>query len=289
KRLNTRRTVRMDDWVQQSDISARLVEFDPAYLHGLAQTALSSARAGRTAMARGGSSSSMMAAGPLVHVDALDALDAIDAIDTAASLPSLCSHAGTDTDTDTDATPTATSISTGLASHLAGVALLEERSGILTVPPAPACPPIYECAFWFLGCGALFAARHEWETHCLSHFRGQEPPRSVQCPLCAWSAARDDGAHAWHLRMQHLADAHTMRGQTLRTSRPDFRLFQHLWQKRLIDDHDLKELQGGNHNLTRLPGNYVETNVRPGARRRDRASQRTQHVAANRQPAPRRA
>lgn len=194
-----------------------------------------------------------------------------------------------DTDTEATATATDTSVSTGLASHFSGVPLLEDRNGVLHVPPRPARLPVFECAFWFLGCAAIFPDRDDWETHCRAHFRGEEPPRHVQCPLCDWSAACDDGSQAWDLRMHHLAHHHTMLGQTLHTSRPDFHLFHHLWQKRLIDDHDLKELRGGNHNLTTPPANFVETNARQGPRRRDRRSHATQHVAAARQPALRRA
>lgn len=189
--------------------------------------------------------------------------------------------------TNTEATPTETSISTGLASHFSGVPLLEDNNGVLEQPRAQMRAPVYECAFWFLSCGCIFADKEEWETHCLSHFRGEEPPRSVQCPLCEWATTCNDGWTSWELRMQHLAYEHNMLGQTLRTSRPDFMLFQHLWQKRLIDDQDLKELKGGNHNLSRPPGNFVETNSRGGRRDRDGRRHRSQHVSAARQAGPR--
>ena len=192
-------------------------------------------------------------------------------------------------DTEATATATDTSVSTGLASHLSGGPLLEEHNGILHLPPPPARPPVFECAFWFLGCGAIFPGREEWETHCRAHFRGEDPPRRVQCPLCDWQTACDDGTQAWDLRMHHLADHHTMLGHTLRTSRPDFHLFQHLWQKRLIGDQDLKELRGGNHNLVTPLANFVETNASQGRRRRNRTPHATQHVAAGRESGPRRA
>jgi hypothetical protein len=184
----------------------------------------------------------------------------------------------------TDATPTETSISTGLADHLPGVPLLEDNNGVLERPRAPTGAPVYECAFWFLSCGYISPNRDEWMVHCESHFRGEEPPRSVQCPLCDWSASSEDGRMSWSARMHHLASEHTMLGQTLRTSRPDFRLYQHLWRKRLIDNHDLKELNGGNHNLERPPGNFVETNGRGGRREREEQRHRRQHVPASRQP-----
>jgi hypothetical protein len=181
--------------------------------------------------------------------------------------PSLYHHS--------DATPTETSISTGLASHFSGVPLLEDVNGVLERRPNQRRTPVFECAFWFLSCNYISYDKEEWTTHCLSHFHGEEPPRSVQCPLCDFQETWDDGQAAWHARMEHIAYCHAMRGETLKTSRPDFHLFQHLWQKRLIDDQDLKELKGGNHNLARLPSNYTLTNSR---RERDARRQRSQHI-----------
>lgn len=188
----------------------------------------------------------------------------------------------------TEATPTETSISTGLASHFTGVLLLEDNNGVLELPRPLIRTPLYECAFWFLSCPYISHNRDEWSVHCESHFQGEEPPQSVQCPLCDWAATCDDGRASWNARMHHLATSHTMLGQTLRTSRPDFGLFQHLWKKRLIDTEDLKELNGGNHNLERPPGNFVETNGRGSRRERDERRHRRQHVSVSRPSGPRR-
>lgn len=174
-----------------------------------------------------------------------------------------------------DATPTETSISTGLASHFSGVPLLEEVNGVLERRPNQCRAPVYECVFWFLSCTYIACDEDEWKTHCLSHFRGEEPPKSVQCPLCEFQGTWDNGWTAWNARMEHIACCHTMLGETLKTSRPDFHLFSHLWQKRLIDDQDLKELKGGNHNLARPPSNFTVTN---GRRERDGRRQRSQHI-----------
>jgi hypothetical protein len=154
-----------------------------------------------------------------------------------------------------------------------GNGLLEHR------PPAPS-RPVFECAFWFLSCSYISHDPEEWMMHCLSHFRGEEPPRRVTCPLCSdfVVAGAEDGWSAWNARMRHVA-GHHLRGTSLRASRPDFHLFQHLWQKRLIDDQDLKELKGGNHNLTRPPENFTVTNGRR-ARVSGRGGRR-QHVGRN--------
>ncbi|KAF1917078.1 hypothetical protein BDU57DRAFT_401974, partial [Ampelomyces quisqualis] len=187
----------------------------------------------------------------------------------------------------TEATPTETSISTGLAHHLAvGVPLLEDNNGVLELPQPQTRTPVFECAFWFLGCGYISRNQDEWTTHCESHFRGEDPPQSVQCPLCEWHVTLEDGGESWNARMHHVACEHTMLGQTLRTSRPDFGLFHHLWCKRLIDDQDYKELRGGNHNLARPLGNFVETNGRERRRDREERRHRRQHVTVTRLSGP---
>lgn len=272
-RLDSVVTPQIDDWMRQSgsDIHARLVHFDQAFLAGLVPNNSSPASddCPRSRSATAKSAGSSMAPALIHHASTHP--------------PSLRSCY-----TNTEATPTETSISTGLASHFSGVPLLEDNNGVLELPRTQIKYPVYECTFWFLSCRDMFDDKEQWETHCLSHFRGEEPPRSVQCPLCDWATTCDDGWTSWNLRMQHLAYGHTMLGQTLRTSRPDFMLFQHLWQKRLIDDQDLKELKGGNHNLTSPPGNFVQTHVRGGRRRAGREGgrqHRSQHVSA---PRPRR-
>jgi hypothetical protein len=264
----------LDDWMRHPpDVSARLVHFDEAFLRGLGETTNVSSPVRSTVFdsstAKSGSKSGSSMAPALIHQS-----------NASTHPPSLRSYC-----TNTEATDTETSISTGLASHFSGVPLLEEHNGIFEIPRAQFRAPVFECAFWFLNCVYVSQNRDEWEIHCQSHFRGEEPPQTVQCPLCDWKVTCERGLTAWDMRMQHLALEHTMRGQTLRTSRPDFELFRFLWNRRLIDEQDLKELNGGNHNLTHLPGRYVETN----GRRRDRNGRThgAQHVSTHRQPRPR--
>jgi hypothetical protein len=261
-RLDNRVLTRpLDAWVQQPDVSARLVHFDEGFLRGLEQTHPESLLHAASTVKSG---SSM--APTLLH-------------QSNPNPPSLHSCY-------TEATPTETSISTELVSHFSGVPLLEDNNGVLEIPRARFRTPVYECAFWFLKCNYVSPDKEEWETHCSSHFRGEEPPKTVQCPLCDWEVTCDLGWHAWSMRMHHLAYEHIMWGQTLRTSRPDFRLYEHLWQRRLIDAEDLKELKGGNHNLTHTPGNFVEINSRRHERGGTR--HRSQHASLPRPPAPHR-
>jgi hypothetical protein len=122
--------------------------------------------------------------------------------------------------------------------------LPEDNKDVLEQPLADEQEPQYNCAFWFLDCNFLSQDKEVWKSHSLSHFYGEEPPRSVICPLCAWEVSCDTGWDAWDLKAEHLLEQHLFLGETLRTARPDFHLFTHLWQKRLIDDLDLKELKG---------------------------------------------
>lgn len=178
-----------------------------------------------------------------------------------------------------------TSTSTELASRFSGVPLLEDENGVLVRQLNKPCLSTYECSFWFLNCCYVSEDQEEWRTHCLSHFEGEDPPKSILCPLCDFQGTWEDGWTAWDARQSHLSDQHFSRGETLKTSRPDFHLFQHLWQKRLIEDQDLKELKGGTHNLTRPPLNLRTMSTplrRSGLRERDRRRQMSHHVSRSR-------
>ncbi|OJD35601.1 zinc c2h2 [Diplodia corticola] len=136
------------------------------------------------------------------------------------------------------------SVDTEYGKIVQGVRLLEpDADGVLVQPP-PATTPVYECTFHFLACRFWTRDEADWRLHNLCHFHGNPPPRSVTCPLCdQWGFDGADGAAAWDARMSHLA-AHVRMGATLATSRPDFKLFRYLWQKRIIDDAEYKELNG---------------------------------------------
>ncbi|KAG9185551.1 hypothetical protein G6011_06882 [Alternaria panax] len=252
----------LDGFLREPDVSTRFVLFDEEYLQRLARTDTESLRRHAASTAKSGGSLSSSMAPVALHQTTASAHNA----------PSLRSC-------QTDATPTESSISTTLASRFSGFPLLEDNNGVLERPHAQCRTPFYECVFWFLNCPYASQDREEWETHCSSHFRGEEPPNTVQCPLCEWGVTCEVGGQAWSMRMQHLAYEHTMRGQTLRTSRPDFWLFEYLWRVRLIDAADLKELRGGNHNLTHTLGNFVEM-----SRRRRERSGRTQAMQHAREP-----
>ncbi|KAF1997731.1 hypothetical protein P154DRAFT_524599 [Amniculicola lignicola CBS 123094] len=253
------------EWLSSStrDISARLVQFSS-----------SPDDFARTSSA---SYSSSAAAAPHTHCPRSQRSGG-------SSMAPACIHQSSNASTHppslyhySEATPTETSISTGLASRFSGVPLLEEVNGVLERQRGALRQPIFECSFWFLSCSYISTDQEEWRVHCLSHFRSEEPPKSVSCPLCEeFKYTCENGWRSWELRMEHMAYHHLV-GNTLRTSRPDFHLFQHLWSKRLIDDQDLKELKGGNHNLTKPPMNYTVTGRREPDAREGRGRRR-QHI-----------
>lgn len=157
-------------------------------------------------------------------------------------------------------TLTKTSISMGSSMHLQGVPLSDNVDYILELQQNRRRPPRYECSIWFLSCFYVSQDAEEWKRHCQSHFRGEEPPRTVQCPLCdEFQYTFEDGWTAWDRRMEHVKVSHHDKGQVLRSSRPDFHLFEHLWRKDLIDFQVLKELKEGDYYLTMAPSNFIDT------------------------------
>ncbi|KAF2629773.1 hypothetical protein BU25DRAFT_274017 [Macroventuria anomochaeta] len=256
----------IQDWEQDSsiDFQGRLVQIGYAALELEAPHSYSSSSPYGYPLSI--LSSSSMA--PIVHQS-----HASNASDYPPSLHSCHTQSNTITDS---------SISTSLADQCAGKPLLDEVDGVLMQQLAEANTPEYECVFWFLNCSYVSRIESEWNTHCLSHFRGKNPPRAVQCPLCAWQTICNEGPEAWNLKMEHLASTHLAYGWNLRAARPDFDLFQYLWQQRLIGDQDLKELKGGNHNLTHPPENFVETNGRGSHRQRNSGLQGLQHIRSRR-------
>ena len=152
----------------------------------------------------------------------------------------------------TEMTPTESSVSTGLASWFSGVPLLEEIDGVLERRAQHRSP--LECAFSFLSCSYTSSDQEEWRTHCLSHFMGHQPPKTVQCPLCdGFRATCSHGVDAWNARMDHVYFNHHLKGQTLENSRPDFLLFRHLFQQRIIGKAEFEKLKVEPHRLTAPP------------------------------------
>jgi hypothetical protein len=108
--------------------------------------------------------------------------------------------------------------------------------------------PGHECSFKFPNCSFVSQDAEQWKTHCQSHFRGKEPSKTVECPLCDFQYTSEDGWAAWNRRVEHFKVSHHDRDLTaLRFSPPEFSLFKHMWRKCLIRDQDLEEPKSKNH------------------------------------------
>ncbi|KAK4956985.1 hypothetical protein LTR66_013295, partial [Elasticomyces elasticus] len=125
--------------------------------------------------------------------------------------------------------------------------LEEDEDGILNVPNHQHAIPL-PCTLSFLNCFFTTLDSEVWSTHCTSHFRGNQPPRSVQCPFltCDWKCSAGVGIDAWKARTDHIHQ-HYMRNDHLAhpvgAIRKDTHLFEYLWGTRVISDAQLKELK----------------------------------------------
>ena len=127
----------------------------------------------------------------------------------------------------------------------------DESGALIQVIPKTTPKTTYPCCFYFLRCDHSFDSIEDWETHCLSHFRGHSPPKTVQCPYCDWFGIRtfNNASEAWQTRIRHIVYHHDQEGLTIREARPDFRLFRHLWNKKIINGDQLQSLMRYPHSL----------------------------------------
>lgn len=101
---------------------------------------------------------------------------------------------------------------------------------------------LYQCAFHFLGCNRSFNSCDDWEIHSLTHFKGNRPPSSAQCPFCIWSAPV--GADAWKARMDHVAEHHRSGDRLGSLMRHiDRALFRHLKSIGVVTMNQYQELE----------------------------------------------
>ena len=120
-------------------------------------------------------------------------------------------------------------------------------------------PALLECPLYFLGCrrACLLNQEKEWIDHSLTHFRSYQashqagsPPQENTCPFCSTGFKSADGVASWRACMEHVAQEHHSRGETLSTARPVFSLIRHLWQIGSIPVEELRELWGRDVTVT---------------------------------------
>ena len=112
--------------------------------------------------------------------------------------------------------------------------------------------PLLQCPFNLLPCLMEFAASHieQWIAHSLTHLftdesvpRRVEPPTSNTCPFCDETFHHPNSIASWTLRLRHVARHHEI-GYSLAHGRPDFALYAHLWQNRVINTIAYREIVG---------------------------------------------
>lgn len=122
--------------------------------------------------------------------------------------------------------------------------LEEDEAGIPRAPSTENIEGRLACSYSFLACSFRTNNLEEWDTHCVSHFRGVLP-KTTECPfyLCEWSIKAESGEEAWRCRVIHIvADGHSQQGFVDTNRRPKASLIDHLWRHRIIDDADKKQL-----------------------------------------------
>lgn len=125
-------------------------------------------------------------------------------------------------------------------------------------------PPVLQCPFPFLHCTRHYAMENmdDWFEHSLSHFIRRVgrhtvpivPPTSTTCCFCEMVFEDPDGLACWMERMRHVAWHHHA-GHSLAHARPDFKLFRFLWENRIIDNAEYRELSRLRQQPPRSPQN----------------------------------
>lgn len=127
--------------------------------------------------------------------------------------------------------------------------LEQDPAGILVLPHITE-PRALECPFHPLFCLLTFSDLEDWISHSLTHFKNVSPPNSNKCCFCPADFHCGTGACSWRQRMLHVAFHHQL-GHRLATARPDFELFTYLWNHRLIDDANYRDLKGNYEDRSR--------------------------------------
>lgn len=135
-----------------------------------------------------------------------------------------------------------------------------EDGMVMIRPPLRTDPPVLECPFDLLGCRQLFHVTHgaEWRAHSLTHFRADgrrprnfAPPCENRCCFCDMHFDDRNGFESWRKRMDHVASHHGI-GHSLSHARPDFALYEYLWQKKLIENHEYNHIKSDSEDRSRM-------------------------------------
>lgn len=112
----------------------------------------------------------------------------------------------------------------------------ETPDGPLVLPRLLVAEPIFECPFNFLQCYHSFRDQSEWFEHSLTHFGKVGPPSLNECPFCERHYGQFTSSipmESWKVRMMFVS-SHLRQGARVGTARPDFFLFNYLWENNLM-------------------------------------------------------
>lgn len=116
----------------------------------------------------------------------------------------------------------------------------DPQNGHLVLPPVQ--DPIFECPFSFSQCDHTFTNQVEWFEHSLTHFKDVGPPTSNECPFCLVRFMNvNSPIESWKSRMICVSSHHE-RGQRIRSAKLDSCLIQYLWENRLMDRTEYRNL-----------------------------------------------
>lgn len=116
--------------------------------------------------------------------------------------------------------------------------------GPLVLPPPLVAEPIFECPFYFLDCFHSFRDQSEWFKHSLTHFGKVGPPSLNECPFCERHYGQFTSSipmESWRVRMM-LVSSHIRQGAKIGTARPDFFLISYLWENKLMNEAQYRNL-----------------------------------------------
>ena len=135
---------------------------------------------------------------------------------------------------------------------------------LLVADRRPHAQPVLQCPFAILGCISDFSVFEDWFWHSVEHFDtglsnpafdGRAvvmPPTKNRCCFCSKTFFDPNGIRSWCARMYHIAFYHHWIGHSLSHARPDFQLFDYLWETHLIDEIMYREIKGNTPDQSRL-------------------------------------
>lgn len=151
---------------------------------------------------------------------------------------------------ETSSTTSRSDALTELAEHMRLKYVLEsEPDSLSTDSTRAAITDQFPCVFQILDCEEQLDDIVSYKIHIFSHFRGHPLPKQAWCFVCDQhyrQRAEDDDALAWNRVLDHMIEEHFDGSQLVDNNiviRPHLSLMRWMYNRSLIDDHQLKRAQ----------------------------------------------